>query len=509
LGVATADLNGDLKSDLVVAHGGSQFLSVLLGKGDGTFHPAVSYATGSASAPRAVVFGDWNADGRIDLATSNYNAQSISILLGNGDGTFRNATTFPTGFDTGLLSVADFNKDGKADLAVAVHSSSSSPQGSKVFTGNGDGTFSAGVAFAPSNLRVYAMTIEDFDRDGNADIVFADGSQTYHFAGGNGNGTFRTPTASQSTTFSTSVIAGDFNRDGLPDLVTSSLFYAGTWVSLGRGDGTFQSAVATPQNSTVRPKLWGIGDLNGDGLTDAVGYLDDYGSIVTYAGKGDGTLGTSVGEPVGTGVPGLVLSDFDGDGKTDVAVPITGQVWVFLGGVVPDLTISIANTDAFTQGRSGSYRIAIRNTGEFPTAAAVHVTATLPAGFTATAVSGIGWSCTLNTLSCSSSDKVWPGGTFPDILISVSSGSQTGSVTASAVVSGGGETNTSNNFASNTANVKAPTSVALVASPSPSQYGKPVLLTAMVAARRFLVRRRWQAARQRCQPHDCQPGTAS
>ena len=111
------DFNGDGRPDLAVANYGSNDVSVLLGNGDGTFQPQVTYAVGSS--PVALVAGDFNGDGRPDLAVANYGANDVSVLLGNGDGTFQPQVTYAVGSSPTALVAGDFNGDGRTDLAVA------------------------------------------------------------------------------------------------------------------------------------------------------------------------------------------------------------------------------------------------------------------------------------------------------------------------------------------------------------------------------------------------------
>src|SRR6516164_340033 len=117
--VAVGDFNGDGKPDLAVVNSYSNNVSVLLGNGDGTFQPAVSYGTGSGTGPAFVAVGDFNHDGKLDLAVANSNSSNVSVLLGNGDGTFQTAVNYDVGGAPTSIAVGDFNHDGKLDLAVA------------------------------------------------------------------------------------------------------------------------------------------------------------------------------------------------------------------------------------------------------------------------------------------------------------------------------------------------------------------------------------------------------
>ncbi|HEY6868014.1 MAG TPA: VCBS repeat-containing protein, partial [Candidatus Eisenbacteria bacterium] len=145
--VAAGDLNGDGKPDLAVANSGAGTVSILLGNGDGTFRPRSDYGTGDQ--PYAVAIGDLNGDGKPDLAVANYASGTVSVLLGNGDGTFGARTDYGTGDGASFVAIHDLNGDGKADL-VTVDSGTS---GISVLLGKGDGTFGALTDIAASNVN--------------------------------------------------------------------------------------------------------------------------------------------------------------------------------------------------------------------------------------------------------------------------------------------------------------------------------------------------------------------
>lgn len=132
--VFVADFNGDGKLNLAVANSTSNTVSVLLGNGDGTFQPRVGHAANSS--PRSVLAGDFNGDGKLDLAVSNSGANNVSILLGDGDGTFQPHVDYATGTGPDVMTLGDFNQDGKADLATSNFKSGNT----SVLLGNGDRT---------------------------------------------------------------------------------------------------------------------------------------------------------------------------------------------------------------------------------------------------------------------------------------------------------------------------------------------------------------------------------
>jgi FG-GAP-like repeat len=167
--VAVSDFNGDGVSDLGVltlGHSGSANLSILLGKGDGTFRPSQNFAVGSRSASLAV--GDFNGDGVADLAVVNNCCANVSVLLGNGDGTFQAAQNFSVGGEPLSVAVGDFDSDGKLDLVVANSGSNSV----SVLLGNGDGTFQPAQNFGAGSGPV-SVVVGDFNGDGVADLAVA------------------------------------------------------------------------------------------------------------------------------------------------------------------------------------------------------------------------------------------------------------------------------------------------------------------------------------------------
>jgi hypothetical protein len=304
--VAVGDLNGDGKADLAVANYGPN-VSVLLGNGDGTFQTAVQYAVGSSADSVAV--GDFNGDGRADLAVAN--GTNVSVLLGNGDGTFQTAVDYAVGGSTFSIVVGDFNGDGKADLAVANYGPNVS-----VLLGNGDGTFRTGV----NNVGGYpfSIVVGDFNGDGRADLAVANfyGNNVSVLLG-NGDGTFQTAVQYVVGTYPDSVAVGDFNGDGRADLAVTNEYGTNVSVLLGNGDGTFQTAV----NYAVGgyPFSIVVGDFNGDGKADLA--VANYGNNVgVLLGNGDGTFQTAVQYAVGTHPDSVAVGDFNRDGRADLAV---------------------------------------------------------------------------------------------------------------------------------------------------------------------------------------------
>jgi hypothetical protein len=343
-----ADFNGDGKLDLAAANSGSNNIAVSLGNGDGTFQAAI--ATPVPCNPVWVAAGDFNGDGKLDLAVvapgCSPGTNGVAILLGNGDGTFTAKPTLTSPLQSPVSAVVgDFNNDGKLDLAVVDRSAGSDML--FVFLGKGDGTFQAPASV---NLGVSAavniVVAADFNKDGNLDLAVSFMNQAaVDVILGNGNGTFQAPRvlALPAGNGGFGLAVGDFNNDGIPDLVATTPNIGGISVFLGKGDGTF-TPVNNPQSGTL-PTAYGavpdggatsvaVGDFNKDGKLDVIVGLSGVNgaaSVAVLLGNGDGTLQSETLFETAD-IPSFVtVADINGDGNLDWITNGTNTSYVAIG----------------------------------------------------------------------------------------------------------------------------------------------------------------------------------
>jgi len=330
------------------------------------FLPAVSYDSAPGGA-MSVAVGDVNLDGKPDLVVANQSPATVSVLLGNGDGTFQAAMTYDSGAGAGGISesvaVADLNGDGKPDLVVGSDTVYGPAVGALL--GNGDGTFQP--AFTYPGLGFWSVAVADVNSDGKPDVI-ADSQfgNDVAVALGNGDGTFQSPVSyGAGGTYPMGVAIADVNGDGRPDLLVANWWVGwpnteGTvGVLLGNGDGTFQPAVVYDSGGTTAYSV-AVGDLNGDGKPDMV--VTNYGSqtVGVLFGNGDGMFQPVVTYYAGGGDPtSAAFADADGDGKLDVLVANVntggdGTVGVLLGNgdgtLQPVVTYDTGGSGGLSQG---------------------------------------------------------------------------------------------------------------------------------------------------------------
>jgi hypothetical protein len=316
------DLNGDGRTDLAFTNADGT-VSLLFGRGAGTFAPAVGVAT-TGVGPEGVAAADVNGDGRPDLIvadglTVDGSTGTVSILLGTGAGSFAAPTAIPVngGSQTRSVTVADVNGDGRPDLVVNVGVSVA------VLVGNGAGGFAAAGTYGQGG-NLQDVIVADMNGDLRPDLIVADAG-TYsedHPSGtkggvsvllGDGSGGFGAPVRHAADMFPSAVAAADVNADGVQDLIVASIFRGTVSVLRGNGFGGFLPAV---DYAVGFPKDIAVADLNGDGVTDIA--LSDTGHLDVLLGNGAGGFGVATRYNVSGDLWSISAVDVNGDGRPDL-----------------------------------------------------------------------------------------------------------------------------------------------------------------------------------------------
>jgi hypothetical protein len=318
--IATGDFNGDGKLDVAASTGST--LSILLGNGDGTFS-VTTYST-TAQFVGTLVVGDFNGDGKLDIAFPDPSNNLLHMLLGNGDGTFTEVSTTPVGANPVWTVAGDFNGDGRLDIAVV----NEAGRNVSILLGNGDGTFSrkpsVEVGTAPN-----AIVTADLNGDGILDLAVVNtGNSNVSILLGNGDGTFTLKSSPAVGSSAFGIVASDFNGDGKIDLAVTNTCGSkpgcahpadgSLSILIGAGDGTFSSKFVEMTDYSG-PRGIAAGDFNADGKMDlAVVGLNESSALI-FPGNGKGGFGTPI--PItGFGPPRagyVAVGDFNGDGRLD------------------------------------------------------------------------------------------------------------------------------------------------------------------------------------------------
>jgi large repetitive protein len=327
--ILTGDVNGDGIPDLVsVSRAG---VVVLIGNGNGTFKAGTAYALGGADFSQGAVAGDFNHDGKLDIAVATSPAavgqgpSTVNVFLGNGDGTFQVPLKSPVQTGISFLAAGDFNHDGNLDLAgVSYAGSGATPV--EVLLGKGDGTFQAPATYNVAALS-WAITVADFNGDGNLDLAVTNtgnleaspqgASHTVSVFLGKGDGTFGPATLFQTGLAPVGILAEDLNGDGKIDLATANYVSGTTSVLRGNGDGTFGTPVSYLTGHAYSPYYVAaiqFGNVQQSGLV-----VQTLAGVFSLVNNGNGTFRTAQGYNPG-GAGSLVVADFNGDGKADVAL---------------------------------------------------------------------------------------------------------------------------------------------------------------------------------------------
>lgn len=346
---AVDDFNGDNKKDLAIANVSSANINIYVGVGDGTFVTGNTYGTGGDFIGTDVA-ADFNSDGKIDLASANWSGGSgatVSVFLGNGDGTFAAATNYTAGTGPFWIVAEDLNNDGKLDLAVTNFTSSNV----SVFIGVGDGTFAAAVNYTAGAIPT-GLTADDFNGDGYKDLAIGDfGAVAVSVLINDGDGTFGSASTFNIVEAGGGITSADFNGDGKIDLASANYGGGGgstISILLGVGNGTFGSAT----NYTVGGGPLGViaADFNLDSKLDlAVSNLAGT-TVSVLLGNGDGTFGSATDYTVGGTPITLTSSDINSDSKSDLVVArySAGAISVLLNTYTTGVGVTVSATGGQT-----------------------------------------------------------------------------------------------------------------------------------------------------------------
>jgi hypothetical protein len=352
-GVAVGDLNHDGKPDIVIANGyiagaaSDGGVGVLLGNGDGSFQPAITYKSGGTGAfATSVTVADVTGDGKLDLVVTDTCGDSgcrdggnwVAILAGKGDGTFRQPKKLRSGGVSWSVQVADLNRDGIPDLVVVntctgtfnIHSCKNGNGSVGVLLGLGKGKFQAAQTYPLAGLGSYTLTVGDFNGDGIPDVAATSfcvdpSCSTGGNVGillGNGDGSFQAAVSYSTSGRANWVASADFNGDGFLDLVVANGGSDSVAVLFGNGNGTFQPA--TVYDLSGYAFAVAAGDVNQDGASDLLVATNDFseiGVVSVLLGNGNGTFqSASTYSTLNYGTDSIVLADLNGDGRQDIVV---------------------------------------------------------------------------------------------------------------------------------------------------------------------------------------------
>jgi hypothetical protein len=281
--VASGDINGDGHGDLITTNIGSDSLTILSGNGDGSFREPITLRV--PEQPRALILHDLNGDRHLDLAVANAGNHRVTILLGNGAGQFTRGETYPAVKSPVALACGDFNKDGHPDLAIALRNDKL-----MILLGRGDGLFAQKALYEYGDTPT-GVAAADINGDGVLDLAVSQGGQMSSAVAvflGKGDGTFQAPSAYKTGHRPLSVSVLDLNKDQHMDMMVVNGEMDDITVFLGKGDGTFTKGVAFGANAG--PMAMVTGDFDSDGKTDVAVVNNLSSDLSIVLGKGDGTF---------------------------------------------------------------------------------------------------------------------------------------------------------------------------------------------------------------------------
>ena len=324
--LARGDFNGDGKEDLVVANQDSNTISILLGVGDGKFSPSGTVNVGKS--PSDIVAADLNKDNLLDLAVANAGSNNLSILLGDGKGGFQPRGEPAVGSNPMALVAHDFNKDGNIDLVVA----NSGSNNLSLLLGNGDGTFKPALATAAVGEAPEGLALGDFNNDGKADLAVSNlNSNEIVILLGEGNGGFAPGPKLTGLSRPRRLTIKDFNGDGKLDLAVAESDANAVTIFCGKGNGSFDQCGKASTGESPRALV--AEDFNNDGKLDLAVANYSSNNLSILLGRGDGSFGEQRLVNVGEKPNAIVSGRFNPDGNADLAVANAGtnNVTILLG----------------------------------------------------------------------------------------------------------------------------------------------------------------------------------
>ena len=328
-GVVIEDFNADGAADLAVTNQNANNVSILLGDGTGAFKQKRDYAAGGA--PQRIASADLDGDGNLDLVLPITMGNAVAILFGDGRGNFAEPRLFAVDGGPFMIVVADFNADSRLDLAVGTQNAGS--RRVALLLGNGSRTFSAPAYVGSFESMPTALGAADFNRDGKLDLAAGGGSNVPPGANnlsillGDANGGFSAPTYFTVGQAPQSMSIADFNGDGFSDIAISNSLPAGTnsTVSVLFGDGKGGFAERLPLEIGNLGRGTGVADFNKDGYLDLVVANSGSNSVSVLLGDGKGHFAPKVDFPVGTNPRKIAVGDLNRDGRADIVTPNTGS----------------------------------------------------------------------------------------------------------------------------------------------------------------------------------------
>jgi hypothetical protein len=322
--VAVGDFNNDTRLDIVVAYFSNDGVSVLLGYGNGSFANQIKYLIGSSVY--SVAIGDFNNDARLDIVAANMWNNSVSVLLGYGNGSFGNQMTYSTGSFPYFVVVGDFNNDTRLDMVVAYWDSNDV----SVLLGYSNIIFVTQTTLTTSHgSQPRSFAIGDFNNDDRMDIAVANfGSHTIGIFLGYGNISFANQLSYSTDSYSSpySIAVGDFNNDTRLDIVVTNYDSDKVGVFLGYGNGSFTNQTTFSTGFDSDPYSVAVDDFNGDTISDIVVTNHATNTLGVFLGYGNGTFTSLIPFSLAYGSQPffVVVGDFNSDKKLDFAVANEG-----------------------------------------------------------------------------------------------------------------------------------------------------------------------------------------